>query len=160
MQHAETITVIPKIKVGDLPPRAATPEELKDLYFEKLNDTNIGIDVTETDGKMIIRPSTFICACFTKTGTDKLTLALKSKNKNITVDANNKIDIQVTIDDDSFWAKCGTIILTTLAILFLLWYLFGIYKKPRFCKGAEVVYTKTTPLVERNPKAICCPMVL
>ena len=157
MQHAETITVIPKIKVGDLPPRAATPEELKDLYFEKLNDTNIGIDVTETDGKMIIRPSTFICACFTKTGTDKLTLALKSKNKNITVDANNKIDIQVTIDDDSFWAKCGTIILTTLIILFLLWYLFGIYKKPRFCKGAEVVYTKTTPLVERKPKSYLLP---
>lgn len=157
MQHAETITVTPKIKVGDLPPRDATPEELKDLYFEKLNDTNIGIDVIEKDGKMIIKPSTFICACFTKTGTDKLSLALKSKNKNIEIDNTNKIDILVTIEDDSFWAKCGTLIIAALIALFLLWYLFGIYRKPRFCRGAEVVYTKTTPLVERKPKSYLLP---
>ncbi|MBL7785013.1 MAG: hypothetical protein JNM36_03850 [Chitinophagales bacterium] len=157
LANAPSIIVTPQIKVGDLPLRPPTEEELQQLYFEQPSDTRLRLDISQEGGKLVIRPVANICACFTPTGTEKIALQLKSRNKQIEIAPNSTLQLTVTVADDSFWAKCGALIVGVLGTLFLLWYLWGIYKKPRFCRGAEVIYTKTTPLVQRKPQSYLLP---
>lgn len=158
MDNAESITVIPQIVVGDAAPRNPTPEEMKSLYIEQIDESRIGIDVTEDNGKLIIRPAAFLCACFTKTGRGELILSLKSKDPSIVIrEGSGNMVINVEIEDDTFWAKCGTLIITTILLLILGWYILGLLRKPRFCRGSEVIYGKETKHLKRKPKSFPLP---
>ena len=157
MANAPTVTVSPQIKFGDEPARSPNAEEMKDLYIEKLNDTRVGIDVIEKNGKMYIKPTTFLCACFTTTGKDELELALRSKNPNLKIDKNATLTLQIEIEDDSFWAKCGFLIIAFIVLLLLVWYIWGILKKPRFCKGSEIIIAKQGQLTKSRPKSYPLP---
>lgn len=157
MANAETLTVFPKIIVGNGEPRNPTAAEMNDLEIVQLNQTDIGVSVEKDEGKMIIKPAGSWCACFTKTGSDSVLLQLKSRNPNLQVGQQNRISINVEITDDTFWAKCAWLIVTALMTLLLLWYIWGLVKKPRFCRGAEVVFSKITTLQSMKARSYPLP---
>ena len=158
MDNAESVTVIPQIVVGNAAPRNPTAAEMEYLYIEQTDNSRIGIDVTEDNGKLIIRPDAFLCACFTKTGTGQLTLSLKSKTPGIKIrpDSDSMV-INVEIEDATFWEKCGWLVIASIVFLILAWYIFGLIKKPRFCRGSEVMYAKETKHIKRKPKSTPLP---
>lgn len=157
MGDGDQIVITPQIIVENEPPREPTPKELEDMYMEQLNDVNIGIEVEKRDGKMYLRPTTFICACFTKTGKDQLEIQLKSTNPNLIITERGKLTIDVEIEDVGFWEKCGWLVIAGIIALILLWYIIGIVKKPRFCRGTEVIITKQSRVMTRKPKSYPLP---
>lgn len=157
MDEAESITVQPKISVNNQTPRHPTPTELKALSIEKVNDTRIGIQVTEQNGQLTIQPTTYWCACFTKTGKDSLVLKLTSTDPNLKTTERSQVTLYLDIEDASWWAKCGWLLIIGGLFLVLLWYIWGIIKKPRFCRGAEIIITKTSTTIKRRPKSYPLP---
>ncbi|MGB0932019.1 MAG: hypothetical protein ACPGVB_14640, partial [Chitinophagales bacterium] len=157
MGDGDQIMITPQIIVENEAPREPTAKELEDMYMEQLNDVNIGIEVEKRDGKMYLRPTTFICACFTKTGKDQLQIQLKSTNPNLIITERGKLTIDVEIEDVGFWEKCGWLVIASIIALILLWYIIGIIKKPRFCKGTEVIITKQSRVMTRKPKSYPLP---
>ncbi len=157
MGDGDQIVITPQIIVENEAPREPTPKELEDMYMEQLNDVNIGIEVEKRDGKMYLRPTTFICACFTKTGKDQLQIQLKSTNPNLIITERGKLTVDVEIEDVGFWEKCGWLVIAAIITLILLWYIIGIIRKPRFCKGTEVIVTKQSRVMTRKPKSYPLP---
>jgi len=158
LNNAPTVTVMPKIYApGSNTPRTPTPQEMDMLEVVQLNNSNLKLSIHRQNGTITIKPTTRICACFTPTGTDNVQFELRSKTPNIKVGANNRLNVEVTIDDDTFWAKCGPVIIALLVLAVLLWYIFGIIKKPRFCRGSEVIYTRETNLMKNKPRSYPLP---
>ena len=155
LDNAESIVVLPQITIGKSEARPPTAAEMNDLLIEQIsNGSDIKLSVENTDdGKMVIKPQGAWCACFTKTGKADITLQLKSKNPNIQIGNNNKIKVSVEIMDASFWAKCGWLIVGIICLLFGLWYIIGLIRKPRFCRGAEIVFSRITPLQTQKPRS-------
>lgn len=156
IDQAESISIFPRLSVGNSEPRPPTEAEMNDLYIEQTNNgqSKIAVSVENTaDGKMIIKPQGAWCACFTKTGKADINLQLKSRNPNIKIGNNSKINLSVEIIDASFWAKCGWLILSIMATLLALWYMIGLIKKPRFCKGGEVIFSRITPLQTQKARS-------
>ncbi len=148
LDNAESIVVLPQITIGKSEARPPTAAEMNDLLIEQIsNGSDIKLSVENTDdGKMVIKPQGAWCACFTKTGKADITLQLKSKNPNIQIGNNNKIKVSVEIMDASFWAKCGWLIVGIICLLFGLWYIIGLIRKPRFCRRCRnCIFTHTNP---------------
>ncbi len=127
------------------------------MYMEQVGDVRIGIEVEKRDGKMYVRPTTFMCACFTTTGKDQLQIQLKSTNPNLIITERGKLTIDIEIEDVGFWEKCGWLVIAGIIGLILLWYIFGILRKPRFCSGTEVIITKKSRVMTRKPKSYPLP---
>ncbi len=157
MDQAGTLVITPQIIVENDPPREPTAKELEDMYMEQVGDVRIGIDVEKRDGKMYVRPTTFLCACFTTTGKDQLEVQLRSTNPNLIIIERGKLTIDVEVEDVGFWEKCGWLVIASIIGLVLLWYIFGILKKPRFCRGSEVIITKQSRVMTRKPKSYPLP---
>ncbi len=153
MKNAPTVTVTPYISIGDEPSRPATPEELKKITIQKINDTRIGLDISKKDGKLHIKPTTFICACFTATGKETLEFDVVSSDPKITSMEEGHLSINIEVIDDTFWAKCGSLIIALITLLILLWYIWGLLRKPRFCKGSEIIISKDSKLKKSRPKS-------
>lgn len=159
MDAADYITVFPRLSVGDAQARPPTEAEMKDLYIEQSGGTegiSLSID-NMPDGSMRIRPKGAWCACFTRTGKSDIGLQLKSRNPNIQIGSKNNLTVSVEITDAPFWAKCGWLIIATLSALLVLWYIVGLIKKPRFCRGSEVVFSRTTPLQTQKARSYPLP---
>lgn len=157
MANAETLVVSPLLSVDGSEPRAPTEAEMKDLKIVQLNETNIGVSVEERDGKLLISPAASWCACFTSVGKDSVILELQSSNKNILVGANKRLTVQVEIIDAPFWAKCGWLILSAISLGLGIWYIVGLIKKPRFCRGSEVVFSRITQMQTQKPRSYPLP---
>lgn len=158
LAYAPSVTVTPKIQQDNGMLRNPTPAELKQLEIIQLNDSRLKLRVDKNpDGTFTIKPTTRICACFTPTGSDNLQFELRSKSPSIKTDTNSKLTVAVTVQDDTFWAKCGALIIALLVILLLLWYIRGIIIKPRFCLGSEIIYTRVTNVIKNKPKSYPLP---
>ena len=158
LNNAPSVTVMPKIYApGSNTPRTPSPQELEQLEVVQLNDSHLKLSIHRQNGTITIKPATRICACFTPTGTENVQFELRSKSPTIKVGTNNRLTVEVTIDDDSFWAKCGPVIIALLVLAVLLWYLIGIIKKPRFCRGSEIIYTRETNIMKNRPRSYPLP---
>ncbi|MFK7908941.1 MAG: hypothetical protein AB8B69_27680 [Chitinophagales bacterium] len=157
MDKAGSLVITPQIIVENEAPREPTAKELEDMYMEQVGDVRIGIEVEKRDGKMYVRPTTFMCACFTTTGKDQLQIQLKSTNPNLIITERGKLTIDIEIEDVGFWEKCGWLVIAAIVGLILLWYIFGIIRKPRFCSGTEIIVTKKSRVMTRKPKSYPLP---
>lgn len=158
LDYAPSFTVIPKIIQDNGTSRPPTKEELQQLEIVQLNESDLHLSIKkQPDGTFTIRPTKRLCACFTPTGTDKLSFELRSKSPSIKTSANNRLDLEVTVEDDTFWAKCGWLIIALLVLLVVLWYIWGLIKKPRFCRGSEVIYSRETNMMKNKAKSYPLP---
>ncbi len=155
MKNAEEVIITPIIKAGSIT-RPPTDEELEKLDVKLLNDPKLNIKVRKEGKKLYLKPASFICRCFTPTGKEQLQVQLSSSSKDIEIGSKEPLSINVEIVELSFFQHYGICILLLLLGLLLLWYLFGIIKKPRFVKGSEIILTKTS-LVKGRPKSYPLP---
>jgi len=158
LDNAPSFTVIPKIILDNGTSRIPTKDELKLLEIVQVNETDLYLSIHKNDdGTFSIRPVKRLCACFTPTGTDNLTFELKSNSPSIKTTSNNKLDLKVIIENDTFWAKCGWLIIALLILAVLIWYIYGLIVKPRFCRGSEIVYTRETNMMKNRAKSYPLP---
>jgi hypothetical protein len=78
------------------------------------------------------------CACFTPAGDQKVKIQLTGTR----VNEQSQQDLILKVNDVPWWDKCGRLFITAIIIVLLLWYLFGIIKKPRFGSGSVVKFTR------------------
>lgn len=150
LDEVSPIIVYPIISDGPgQPKRSPTPEEFEDLDIEKVNKIRLGIKVKKKDDHWEVYPTTNMCACFTKTGEGELVLKMVSDNDRI--NADDELTVKVEIEDIGWWEKCGWLLIAGAIFLVFLWYLMGIFKKPRFAKGSEIVYYRSTRTSKRRP---------
>jgi len=160
MANAPSLRIQPLIKEANKPARKPTAWELKNIDVELSNDALLGLNIkrNKQDGTITVSPTTFLCACFTATGKETLQLQLSSKSKHIKIDPNNnQLTIPISVADASFWAKCGWLIITGIMLLILFWYIIGLIKKPRFCRGSEIILSKESHISKRKPKSYPLP---
>ena len=144
LKNAQSVKVYPEIiETNGGPKRKPTDKEFNRLFLDKTNSNRLGLDIQKMDDHWLVKPSSYICACFTATGQQELVLKLGSSNKSITP-TDGSITISVNIIDVSFLEKCGIIILAALLALILLWYFIGMAKKDRFARGSEITYYRKT----------------
>lgn len=149
LDEVQPIQVFPRIKDGPSGAfRSPTAEEFEDLYIEKTGGGRVKVKVEKEADHWLVRPSKNWCACFTATGKSEIELTMGSDNPSIKSD--DSLTIVVEIEDIGWWDKCGWLVIAFLIFLVFLWYLVGLFKKPRFSKGSEVVYFRSTRTSKRR----------
>lgn len=137
LESAPFLAINPKIN-GDTPDHYA----FKKLKIKILKEPDIKIEFVESQNCWKVRPrSNSIFSFFEKTGDFEMFLEISSPAKD-SIPVRTLIKFKIT--DASFLEKYGRIILWLLIISLLDWYLFGIFKRPRFCKGSEIIYQRIT----------------
>lgn len=113
-------------------------DDLGNWTLERVDGEPLRIEIEREGGGWVLRPTTSWCTpCFTPTGPFALDVVIRSDRPR---DPPLRRTIHVEVLDVSFWEKCGPLILALVALLILTWYLFGIIRKPRFCRGSEIAY--------------------
>ncbi len=155
LDQAGGLTLTPKIKVGNAPPRLPTASELADLDIElEDNGAGLGLNIERKDGQITVTPtSACFCTLFTKTGQQQLKAKLVSKQNKIDVSGNPPLTININIEDAPFLQRYGFCLLLLFLILFILWYLLGIIKKKRFASGSEIIITKVSSRIKHKPRS-------
>jgi len=144
LKSASSVKVYPEIIESQSgTKRKPSNAEFNRLYLEKVNGGRLSMDVQKMNDHWLVKPSSYLCACFTKTGQQALVLKLASSDKAITP-TDSAVSIKVNIVDVPFMEKCGIILLAALLALILLWYFIGIFKKDRFARGSEITYYRKT----------------
>jgi hypothetical protein len=134
--------------------REVTAEEFGDLYLERMDDSGLDLEIETKEGVWLVRPKAkWGIPCFTKTGIQRIELELRARSREV---VSTRTVVEFDIRSVSFFRKCGAFLIGLLAFLFLLWYAWGIYKKPRFCRGSEMVYQRSTRF--RQARAMTFPL--
>ncbi|HEX2205212.1 MAG TPA: vWA domain-containing protein [Longimicrobium sp.] len=115
-------------------------DELARWTLTRVDDERLKVDVERSPVGWRLKPrKTWGLACCTPTGTIPVEVEAKSPNPR---EPAVRLLVPVEVEDASFWAKCGWLILTALALLLLAWYLIRLFRKRRFCPGSEIVYQR------------------
>ena len=155
INNAETIVITPEIIDINGNKRKPTQAELDNLEIVQINKTRLGIKTERHGEKLYLRPAIW-SKCFARTGADRIDVELKSKTPHIKIGKDSRLSIDVMIEDAPFWERYGMCIIMALISLFLLWYIFGIFKKPRFARGSEIVLEKISTF-KKKPKSYPLP---
>ena len=89
----------------------------------------------ESAGVWVLRPKAgWGGACFTPTGDQNPIIQVKSPRPG----EDRQVNLVLPVSDPGWLRRCGPFAAAVLASIFLLWWLIGVVRKPRFAKGACV----------------------
>ena len=107
----------------------------------KIQNSRLCIDIKAGTTSFILRPRSSIWkAPFISAGNQNITAELKGR---IAGENANAI-IQIYIEDIPWYKKYGPALAWPLLTLLLLWYIYGLYRKPRFKRGSIVDWIPDT----------------
>ncbi len=145
LDKAPFLTLIPLI--NNTP---ATAAQFKDLSLCGLENATIDVEIQAKDSYWLVRPKAkWGIPCFTRTGIHRISLDLKSSRIDLLAQSG-PTTIVFDIRDVCFICKCLPFVIGVLLVVFLLWYILGVLKKPRFCRGSEIVYQRLTQFVKNK----------
>lgn len=152
LDSAPFIDLIPLLNKKEV-----TKEQFKDLYLARIDDSDVSLEIQEADTYWKIRPkATWGIPCFTKTGKHQVVLELKSKRKDI-LPQEGPTTMVFEIENVSFIKKCAPFIFALILMIILLWYILGLIKKPRFCRGSEIIYQRSAKFVKNRAISYSLP---
>lgn len=124
---------------GQVDGKAIGAEDFAAWNLNLVGETPVRFEL-EKDTKTqswILRPKLrWGCACVTSTGPQNVRLTLSSGRPA----ESHEVTIPLTVQDTTFWRKCGYLIKGALAIAAAAAWLYGIIRKPRFRRGSVVFY--------------------
>lgn len=111
-------------------------------YTLSITDVPRGLKVEiDTLGKFFnicFTKSPYLCDCFIAPGTFSGKIIATPKEDNLApVEKVWKMTLE---KEESFWVRCKGCIIMSLILGFVIWYLYGIWTKPRFRVGAKLEY--------------------
>lgn len=120
-----------------------TPEEFKTWTLTIGQAPPVALKIDKQADHWLVRPqgSRWSC-CFTPTGTMPLTVAISSSHPGESIQES----LEFTIENVHWWTKCGWLIILLVATLIFLWWLIGIIRKRRFCRGSAMEYSWESPV--------------
>lgn len=124
-----------------------------DKYTLSIMDIPRGLKVEiDTLGKFFnicFTKSPYLCDCFIAPGTFSGTIIATPVDENLApVEKVWKLTLE---KEKSFWVRCQSCIIIAIALGIVLWYLYGIWTKPRFKEGARLelsIYDSPNPRIE------------
>lgn len=127
-----------------------TQEEFKELRLDRRDDSKLELEIIAEGTYWKVRPKArWGIPCFTPTGRQEVILELKSNRRGLK-SAQGPTSIVFDIQDVFFLWKCWKFIVAVLIFIFLIWYILGLLKKPRFCRGSEIVYQRSTQYMKNK----------
>lgn len=131
-----------------------TPEEFKSWTLTIGQLPPVALKIDKQADHWLVRPldSRWSC-CFTPTGSMPFTVAISSPHPGETIQER----LEFTIENVHWWTKCGWLVILLVATLIFLWWLIGIIRKRRFCRGSAVVYHRDTRTQKGRPYTHALP---
>lgn len=136
LENSDPIPI--KVYAGDT---ELTPDEYEALKFDVIDVDGIDGGKSGIGIKLELDSLTDLglvpMYCLTKTGED-LEVTVDGQSGIYTNEVGKgKLYVHI-VEDMTWWEQCRMLISIILGILFLLWYLFGLYTKDRFCRSQTI----------------------
>jgi hypothetical protein len=114
-----------------------------DKYTLELTDVpkglNVDIDTLGQFFKICFSKKAYLCDCFISPGTFSGKVIARPKDASLApIEKVWKLTLE---KEESFWIRCKGCLFAALLLSIVLWYLWGIWTKPRFKKGAKIELT-------------------
>ncbi|MCB0753356.1 MAG: hypothetical protein KDC52_17930, partial [Ignavibacteriae bacterium] len=113
------------------------PEELSKMKLKlDVDGINYKIHKDKKSQQISVQLLPEFPLCLTKTGDVNIKLDI---TKGIYPNDKSSHSLTYEIIDVTFWEKCKNVIINGLIILFIIWYVFGLIKRNKFCKRQSLV---------------------
>ncbi len=131
-----------------------SPEEFRNWTLTIRKAPPVQLQIKKQGDHWLVRPqgNRWSC-CFTPTGSMPLEVEISSSHPGETI----RETLEFTIENVHWWTKCGWLIILLLATLIFLWWLIGIIRKRRFCRGSAIVYHWATRTQQGRPYTYALP---
>jgi len=148
-----------------------SPQEVKSWQATIDPASGIKMRITPTkngQGWQLLPQTSFVGPCFTPTGTYPLQATINGKSAPVATakekpvllsltgkgigpqDTIASASISLDIKNPGWMTRCKWLILGIILFLVFLWWLIGVYKKPRFAKGSSIEFERTGPGAKRD----------
>jgi hypothetical protein len=141
LEKAEPLRFYPTVDGSPI-----TEQELAEILPSLHVDTGgkrVQFDITQSGGDILLAPRGHWKGWFTDAGEIPLTLTMNGKYPN----EQAIVHYSAVIQDIPWWKKYGPAMITLLFCLFLLWWLLGMIRKPRFDRQSSFITVITRNLI-------------
>ncbi len=149
IQEAPPMRLLPTVNGQPVP-----PTEFSTWTLKITKEPAVVLHIDKQADHWLLRPQGHWCSpCFTATGSMPFQVEISSGHPGETIQA----PLQLTIENVSWWQKCGRLIVILLLIAFILWYIIGLIRKARFPAGSAIIYRTKTFTHESRPYTYSLP---
>ncbi|MEO1478955.1 MAG: vWA domain-containing protein [Bacteroidota bacterium] len=129
--------------------------EFDEWTLRLVDDDDLTVDLAKGDQGWTLRPRPrYGLAAFTPQRTYEVVVEAQSPGRG---EAAFRTTLRFEVEPVPWWTLWGPYVIVLGVLLFLLWYLWGIIKKPRFCRGARIVFQERSALVTGKERTYSLP---
>ncbi|MEM8600848.1 MAG: vWA domain-containing protein, partial [Bacteroidota bacterium] len=129
--------------------------EFADWTLRVVDADELTLELDTGDEAWTLRPRPrYGLAAFTPQRTYEVVVEAQSPGRG---EAAFRETLRFEVEAVPWWTLWGPYVIALGVLLFLLWYLWGIIKKPRFCRGARIVFQERSALVTGKERTYSLP---
>ncbi|MEM8560451.1 MAG: hypothetical protein AAGG50_21720, partial [Bacteroidota bacterium] len=129
--------------------------EYAEWTLRVVSDDDLTLEVAKRDDGWAFTPlPRYGLAAFTPQRTYEVVVELQSPGRG---EGPIRETLRFDVEPVPWWTLWGPYVIALGVLLLLLWYLWGIAKKPRFCRGARIVFQERSALVTGKERTYSLP---
>ncbi len=117
--------------------RPVSPAEFQNWTLTIRQAPQVALQIDKAADHWLLRPQgSRISCCFTPTGRMPVEVEISTGPPGEII----REQLELTIEDISWWSKCGWLVILVITLLIIAWWVWGILKKHRFARGAAIEF--------------------